>query len=236
MTSVDNRSAGYVPGLSASAALRLPVGSLRLAVLDDVALYRDGLRTILSGRDGMLVIGGGTADRDGVDVVCALHPDIVLIEATSVHSTTIVQDLARRAPGVPVIAYGVDAEEREVIQCAEAGVSAYVPRNATTPELIETIRSVARGEFACSPRVGALLMRRISDLASGHRGRASDVELTARERQIGALIDDGLSNKEIASRLGIGVSTVKNHVHNLLEKLHVARRFQAAAQIRRARI
>ena len=236
MTSVDNRPAGYAASKSASAALTLPVPVLRLVVLDDVALYRDGLNTILSGRDGLCVVGGGTADRDGVKLVCSLNPDVVFIEATSVHSTTIVQDLARRAPGVPVIAYGVDAEEREVIQCAEAGVSAYVPRNAMTPELIETIRSVARGEFACSPRVGALLMRRISVLASQHRGYAGDVVLTPRERQIGELLDDALSNKEIATRLGIGVSTVKNHVHNLLEKLHATRRCQAAAQIRRARI
>jgi two-component system nitrate/nitrite response regulator NarL len=212
------------------------VTELQLVVLDDVALYRDGLKTILSGRDGLRVIGVGTADREGVNIVRSLSPDVVLIEASSVHSTTIVQDLTRLAPVTPILAYGVGAEDREAVHCAEAGLSAYVPRNATTPELIEAIQSVARGEFACSPRVGALLMRRISDLTSQSGSRPTHVVLTPRERQIGELIDDGLSNKEIARRLGIGVSTVKNHVHNLLEKLHVVRRCQAGAQIRRARV
>jgi two-component system, NarL family, nitrate/nitrite response regulator NarL len=218
------------------ASLHIGALAVRLVVLDDVALYRDGLRTILSGRDDMIVVGEGTANRDGVKVVCALAPDIVLVEASAIRLTTIVRDVLRLAPRVRLLAYGVSSEEREALQCAESGVSGYVSRDATTAELVETVRSVSRGEFACSPRLGALLLRRLSDLVTQQRGYSSHVVLTRREREVGELIDDGLSNKEIASRLGIGVSTVKNHVHHLLEKLHATRRVQAAAHMRRARI
>ena len=93
-----------------------------------------------------------------------------------------------------------------------------------------------RGEAACSPRVAAALLRRVAD--RGARARRLDGEfapLTSRERQIVALIDEGLSNKEIAARLCIELSTVKNHVHNLLEKLGARGRGEAAARVRMAR-
>lgn len=216
-------------------ALTLNASPLRLVILDDVTLYRDGMTLLLSGRDDMLVVGVSTADRDGLRLVHELQPDVVLVVASAAPITTVIHDLTRSVPVARVLAYGVAAGDREAIQCAEAGVSGYIPRDASTDALIATILSVSRGEFACSPRVAALLLRRVADLA-GQRGPNDAVVLTPREREVGALIDDGLSNKEIARRLGISVSTVKNHVHHLLEKLHTDRRVQVGAQIRRARI
>jgi two-component system nitrate/nitrite response regulator NarL len=209
---------------------------VRVVVLDDVKLYRDGLKSILDGCDGVVVIGEGMADREGLRLVASLLPDVLLLVASAVQGTTLVRDLARLAPNVRILAYGVSAGDDEAIRCAEAGVSGYVPRDATTPELVATIVSVSCGEFACSPRVAALLLRRVADLAGSVGKPEPGIILTPREHEVGQLIDDGLSNKEIAGRLGIGVSTVKNHVHNLLEKLNVNGRGQAAAQIRRARI
>jgi two-component system nitrate/nitrite response regulator NarL len=210
--------------------------SLRLVVLDDVKLYRDGLKSILAGSDGLAVVGEGTADRDGIRLVTSLHPHVVLLVASAVRETTLVRDLELAAPDARILAYGVSAGDDEAIRCAEAGVAGYIPRDATTPELVATILSVSRGEFACSPRVAALLLKRVADLAGSRPVREAEIALTAREREVGQLLDDGLSNKEIAGRLGIGVSTVKNHVHHLLEKLNVSGRGQAAARIRRARI
>jgi two-component system, NarL family, nitrate/nitrite response regulator NarL len=209
---------------------------VRVVVLDDVKLYRDGLKSILGGCDDVVVVGEGMADRDGLRLVTSLLPDVLLLVASAVRSTTLAGDVARLAPNVRILAYGVSAGDDEAICCAEAGVAGYVPRDATTPELVQTILSVSRGEFACSPRIAALLLKRVADLASSREIPESDITLTPREREIGQLIDDGLSNKQIAGRLGIGVSTVKNHVHHLLEKLNANGRGQAAAQIRRARI
>ena len=98
-------------------------------------------------------------------------------------------------------------------------------------DLTSTIISVTRGELLCSPRVAATLLRRVGALANGARAPHALRGLTFREREVLDLIDGGLSNKEIAVRLHIEVATVKNHVHNLLEKLHVTSRAQAAAQL-----
>jgi len=210
-----------------------PVG---VVVLANVRLYRDGLVLVLSGHAGLRVIGQGPADRDGMSVVCSLAPDVVLLEAPAAYGTSLVKDLASRLPATRVVAYGVSGDDVEMMRCVEAGVAGYVPTNATSNELVATALSAARGEFACSPRLAALLLRRVQDLAAEHRSTENEVLLTPREQQIGELIDDGLSNKEIAARLGIEVSTVKNHVHKILDKLHAKHRLQAAAHIRRARI
>jgi two-component system, NarL family, nitrate/nitrite response regulator NarL len=211
--------------------------ALRLVILDDVKLYRDGLRSILAPCPGLVVVGEGAADRDGLRLATALGPDVLLLVASAVLGTTLVAELARLAPDVRVLAYGVSASDEEAIRCAEAGVAGYIPRDAPSSELVATILSVSHGEFVCSPRVAALLLRRVAALAAGvQAGRETEIVLTPREREVGELLNDGLSNKEIAVRLGIGVSTVKNHVHHVLAKLQVSGRGLAAAHIRRARI
>jgi DNA-binding NarL/FixJ family response regulator len=101
-------------------------------------------------------------------------------------------------------------------------------------ELGETVACVMRGELPCTPRLAATLFQRLA-LHASHRQDDGALGLTAREREILTLIDGGLSNKEIAHRLNIEVATVKNHVHRILDKLHVKRRGEAAARIRGAR-
>jgi len=100
----------------------------------------------------------------------------------------------------------------------------------------DAVLSIARGEFRCSPRVAALLAKRVSALSQRLTPDQRHGHLTPRERAIVPLIDEGLSNKGIAARLGIEISTVKNHVHHILEKLHALRRTRAAAQFRRGRL
>jgi DNA-binding NarL/FixJ family response regulator len=214
----------------------LPRPAIRVVVLADVRLYREGLARVLSGREGLVVAGSGPADGDGFELVALLLPDVVLMEARAAYATPMVRDLATLAPAVAVVAYGLVEEDSEAVQCAEAGVAGYISQDASEEELVSTVLAVTRGEFRCSPRVSALLMRRVSALADERRAPSEARELTLREREIVRLIDQGLSNKEIARRLGIGLSTVKSHVHNVLEKLRVERRVQAAAHVRRTRV
>ncbi|HEX7241600.1 MAG TPA: response regulator transcription factor, partial [Longimicrobiaceae bacterium] len=122
--------------------------------------------------------------------------------------------------------------EDVVLACAEAGVSGYVSRGASLDDLVGALRSVARGELVCSPHIAGSLFRRVAALSERREASPAAV-LTPREREILGLIDQGLSNKEISRRLRIELSTVKNHVHNLLEKLQVSRRGAAAACLRR---
>jgi two-component system nitrate/nitrite response regulator NarL len=124
--------------------------------------------------------------------------------------------------------------EQEILECAEAGVAGYVTRNGSLADLIATIESVGRDEIIVSPRVAAALVRRLALLAAERRGPSARRALTSRERDVVMLLEGGLSNKEIAERLCIEVTTVKHHVHNILKKLRVSRRGEAAAKLRGA--
>lgn len=135
--------------------------------------------------------------------------------------------MARAHPDIRVVALAIDSTD-EVVAVVEAGVSGYVPKEASLTELVSTIQSVSCGEMPCSPSVAAGLCRRLADLAP-RQDQAPQRRLTVRERQVLALVGEDLSNKEIARRLCIEVTTVKNHVHNLLEKLQVHRRRDAIA-------
>ena len=138
-------------------------------------------------------------------------------------------------PDAHVVALGVPEDESEVIACAEAGAAGLVTLEGSLDDLEAMLESVGRGETLCSPRVAAALLRRVAALADDHAA-SGHARLTAREREIVQLVDRGLSNKEIARELQIELTTVKNHVHNILDKLHVRRRADAAARVRRGRV
>jgi DNA-binding NarL/FixJ family response regulator len=212
-----------------------PPQKVRVIVLADVQLYREGLSRLLGENESIVVAGSGPTDRDCVASIRSERPDVVLLEAGSACRPAFVHEIERAAPDARLVAYGVVDEERQALQCAEAGVAAFVSGEATGEQLVSTILGVARGEFNCSPRFAAALVQRVRALAQGRAPATEDSPLTRRERGILALIDEGLSNKEIAARLGIEVCTVKNHVHHILEKLHATRRSQAAARARSMR-
>jgi DNA-binding NarL/FixJ family response regulator len=142
-----------------------------------------------------------------------------------------IRALRERRPGTPIVGFGVEEVEGEVLACAEAGLAGYVPCDASLDDLVMRIQSVFRGELMCPPRIAASLFRRLESASANAAPAATALALTSREREVLTLIGGGLSNKEIAGRLNIEVSTVKNHVHNLLEKLQVTSRAQAAARL-----
>jgi DNA-binding NarL/FixJ family response regulator len=109
-------------------------------------------------------------------------------------------------------------------------------RDGSLDDLVAIVQSVARGETLCSPRVAAILFKQVAVLASERQSRILSVHLTTREREIVDLIDRGLSNKQISHQLSVEVRTVKTHVHNILEKLQVHRRGEAAAWVREVRM
>ncbi len=205
-------------------------------VLADVRLYREGLAHLLSGHPRLTVVAAAPVNEESLLRVPAEHIDVILLEAATACETRVIEELARMAPEAKVVAYGMLDEDRQALRCAEAGAAAFVTGEATGEQLVSAILGVRRGELNCSPRVAALLVNRLRSLAQGMAPVAKHAQLTPRERGIVALIDEGLSNKEIAARLGIEVCTVKNHVHHILEKLEVTRRTQAAASVRRARL
>jgi two-component system, NarL family, nitrate/nitrite response regulator NarL len=201
---------------------------VRLIILADVRLYREGMRDSLERRPQFEIVGVAA----GVDAACHLiretRADIVIVDMATRGSRDGIARIREAAPGIQVVGFGVEEVEGEIVACAEAGLAGYVPCDASIDDLVDCIESVSRGELRCTPRVAAALFRSLEARRAGPPAKA---DLTNREREVLDLIDGGLSNKEIAVQLHIEVSTVKNHVHHLLEKLHVTSRVQAVARL-----
>jgi DNA-binding NarL/FixJ family response regulator len=217
------------------------VRAVRVMVVSDVRLYREGLSRLLLGYEEVSVVAAECSGRRALLRIESERPDVVLLEADAACETTLVQEIAQLASSTQVVAYGVVDEDRQALRCAEAGAAAFVSSEATGDELVDTILHVARGEFHCSPRVAALLVRRVCALSQGGAARDEEQEqeqdaLTPRERGIAALVSEGLSNKEIAVRLGIELCTVKNHVHHILQKVRATRRTELIAQRHRPQL
>jgi len=206
------------------------VTQITLVIVSDVRLYREGIAAALAHRGRIAVLATASSVAESLDCVRSLSPDVVVVDMAIRDSLAGIRSLATRTtPGTKIVAFAVDELESEIASCAEAGVSGYVPCDASVDDLAATIESVSREESPCSPRVAATLFRHIAALANGGRTAGQTAALSHREQQTLALIRGGLSNKEIAQKLTIEVATVKNHVHSLLAKLGVTTRGEAAA-------
>jgi two-component system nitrate/nitrite response regulator NarL len=209
---------------------------IRVLIVADVRFYRDGLAETIP-RDGRLCVIGTAAGRDeALERAAALRPDIVLLDTATPGALALTREVAERMPATKVVAIALAETEHDVLEWAEAGVAGYVPRDASIADLVAAVEGTARGELRCSTRVAAGLLRRLGALAltaGSAPGGGRPVQLTPRERDIADLLEQGMSNKDIARRLGIGVATAKTHVHHILEKLQVHQRAQAAAWVRR---
>jgi two-component system, NarL family, nitrate/nitrite response regulator NarL len=204
---------------------------LRLLIIADVRLYREGIRAGLLNRTEFSVIEAASNAEEALGLTVVTHPDIVIVDMATRQSLTVIRKIRHHLPNAHVVGFGVEEVEGEVLACAQAGLAGYVPCDASLDDLVMRLESIHRGELLCTPRMAATLFRRLElrEQADGPQPQAGI--LTARERQVLRLIDGGLSNKEIAVQLQIEVSTVKNHVHNVLEKLQVTSRMQAAARL-----
>jgi two-component system nitrate/nitrite response regulator NarL len=204
-------------------------------IVASIRIYREGLALMFS-RHPSLTITALAADRpSAIESLTSTSPDIVLLDVTTAESATVVRDVDRLRPRTPVVALGVADAESDMLACIEAGVAGLVSCDASFDELVATLEGAARGEVHCSPRFAGTLVRRVASLAARQDADPAEQRLTARECEIVALIEQHLSNKEIAVRLGIEVATVKNHVHNLLEKLQVPRRTDVARRLPRSK-
>jgi two-component system, NarL family, nitrate/nitrite response regulator NarL len=202
-------------------------------VLGPVRVLREGLACELAPHDSIRVVGTVGSPEEALNGVEHLGAEVVLIDVSGHDGVSAARRLTDSWSDAKLVAVGAAEEDDEVISCAEAGFEAFVSREGSVADVVSAAESVVRGETVCSPRIAAMLLRRVAATAREREVGWPGTDLTARERQIVALIDEGLSNKEIAARLCIGVSTVKNHVHNILDKLGVRRRAEAAARLRR---
>jgi two-component system nitrate/nitrite response regulator NarL len=205
--------------------------AIRVAVVAETRLYREGLERVLADVPGVKLAGAVADVAAAVELARGAALDAVLIDLGR-DGANAVRSFRLAAPEVRIIALAVDEHSAQTLDLAQAGVAGFVTRDGSLDELLGTLASVARDELRCSPRMAGALLRRMQTLARAVEPPTAAERLTAREREILELIDAGLANKEIARRLHIELATVKNHVHHILEKLGASRRGEAAARVR----
>lgn len=205
-------------------------------LVDDTTLSRDALAAQLRGQAWAGDVH--TAADVAATIRLPLDPasSVVLVHLGSVDGLRVLRAVRAAWPEARVVAIAVPDDGADALACAQTGVAGIVLRTGTLSDLEATVAGVARGETVCPPSVVGALVQHLFTEASTVRAPADDGRLTSREREVLVLIEQGLTNKEISRRLGIEVRTVKNHVHNVLEKLRVRHRSEAAARLRDARV
>ncbi|MBP2326551.1 DNA-binding NarL/FixJ family response regulator [Kibdelosporangium banguiense] len=199
-------------------------------IVAEVRLLRDGLAKTLGESPNLRVVAS-VARCEELD----LEPDdgtlpVLLLDVARRICDSGLRSLVAAVPELRAVVLGVEETEAEIVTYAEAGAAGYLPRDGSVDDLVQMIEEVARGELSCTPRVAAALIRRVGSLAAERPPRTESPGLTERELEVLRLVSLGLSNREIATRLYLSLATVKNHVHNLLGKLAVRTRADAAAQ------
>jgi DNA-binding NarL/FixJ family response regulator len=201
---------------------------VHILVVDDCMLFRDNLAAVIAASGTVVSVAWDLPTL----VTAAQHtsPDIILVNIATFDSGMLLYAASTTYPNARLVVLGVsEDDEPTIVACAEAGVAGYHTRNQTFKDLLVLMAKVASGESVCSPRVSAVLLRRLSSLASARGPAKKELVLTTREAQILDMLRVGMSNRDIATQLSIAIHTVKNHVHSLLSKLGVTTRAEAAA-------
>jgi two-component system nitrate/nitrite response regulator NarL len=190
---------------------------MRILVVSDVRIVLEGLHSVLAQQNGVDDIS--TVDmRHATHRSAQLHPDIVLFDAVRLERLGIVKELVAASPHTKVVAFGVREIDAQILALAAAGTAGCVCDSAASDEMVRVLQQILCEELQVPPQTAALPY--------------PQMPLSRRELQIAHLIETGLSNKQIARQLGIVAATVKNHVHNMCEKLKVHRRGEVAAHTR----
>jgi DNA-binding NarL/FixJ family response regulator len=194
-------------------------------------MFRKGLASLINSNTGMEVVGEAADGMEAVVLAQRLSPDVILMDirmpgCNGLQATRLIK---AQDPKARIIILTVSEEEDDLFEAIKSGAQGYVLKNMSPEALFEALEAVVRGEAPLSPAMGAKLLEEFKRLSQEHTV-AGPLLLSPRERQILEYIAAGAGNKEIANNLGIAPGTVKNHIHNILEKLHAQNRAQAVAQ------
>ncbi len=209
---------------------------IRVLLVDDHALFREGLANILAAQPDFEIVGEAEDGLEAVVKAEELRPDLILMDITMPGCDGIeaTRRIKQRLPDVVVVMLTVRDEAEKLFEAIRAGAQGYLLKNVRAREMLDLLRGAMRGEAAITPTLAGLILeefRRLSRVALPTE-EAEAISLTFREREVLALIAEGASDKEIAERLGISLYTVKSHVRNILAKLHVSSRYEAAHRAR----
>lgn len=207
---------------------------MNIIVLTPVRLLGDGLTAGFERQSDIDVLAV-VNDLQGLRESLARHrADLVLIDVTHGIDLYDTRAIAAQWPEVALVALGLTEQRQDVIRCGRAGFAGYVAREASLDVLCKALRDVIQGKLACPAEISSGLLRALFRAEHPPDESALEQGLTRREGDVLRLIGEGLSNKEIARELVLSVATVKHHVHNVLDKLHLPRRAQAMRRVRDA--
>jgi DNA-binding NarL/FixJ family response regulator len=206
-------------------------GPVRVLVVDDQALFRRGLVVVLSASSDVEVVGEAADGEEAVALAQELKPDVVTMDVrmprlSGVEAT---RHIRRVLPGTEVLVLTVSDDEDDLYEAVKAGANGYLLKEIAVEEIAETVRAIVQHQAPVSPSMTSKLLTEFRSLArrASEREELLPPELTDREMQVLRLIAQSRSNKEIAAALFISENTVKNHVRNILEKLHLHSRMEA---------
>ena len=196
---------------------------IRVLVVDDHPVVRDGIRGMLSGASGIEVVGEAPGGAEAVELAASLRPDVVLMDLRmpGVDGVAAIREIVARGLESRVLVLTTYDTDREVLSAIEAGATGYLLKDAPRDELVRAVEATARGQAFLSASVGALLMERV---------RSPEPEaLTERELEVLRLVASGATNRDIAERMFVSEATVKTHLLHVYEKLGVNDRAAAVA-------
>ncbi|MDA8216500.1 MAG: response regulator transcription factor [Dehalococcoidales bacterium] len=202
---------------------------IRVLLVDDQALFREGLHTLLSIQPGLEVVGEAANGEEALRLVAEVHPDVVLMDLRMpvLDGVTATRRLRAEAPSCRVIVLTTFDDDEYIFEGLRAGAVGYLLKDVRSARLVEAIQAAARGESFLEPSVAAKVVAEFARLAERTAGPRPQ-PLSEREREVLGLVAAGASNKEIAAALYITEGTAKNHLTNILGKLGVRDRTQAA--------
>jgi NarL family two-component system response regulator LiaR len=201
---------------------------IRVALVDDHTVVRRGVRAFLEGQPDLAVVGEAGSGAEALTVVGEQVPDVVLLDLVmpGMDGVEITRRIKQISPQTQVVVLTSFAEDEHIFPAIRAGALSYLLKDAQAEEIAEALRKAARGEAVLHSRVAARLVQEVH--GGRHTGINPFTDLTDRELEVLQLIAEGLSNTHIAERLVLTEGTVKTHVSNILSKLHLADRTQAA--------
>ena len=204
---------------------------IRVLIVDDHALFRRGLIQVLLAEDGVEVVGEGDDGEDAVRKAEELVPDVILMDVRMPRLSGIeaTRRLAEVLPAARILMLTVSDEEEDLYEAIKAGAAGYLLKEISIEEVADAVRAVIQGQTLITPSMASKLIQEFNNLARRAEERYSfpSPKLTERELDTLKLVAQGLTNREIGDELSISENTVKNHVRNILEKLHLHSRMEA---------
>lgn len=216
---------------------------IRILLVDDQPLFRKALATLIDDQPDLSVIGEAENGLQAVEQARALQPDLVVMDVDMpvMNGVEAVRLIREQVPAAKVVMLTVSESEDDLFDAVRFGAHGYLLKDLRPEQLYDMLRSVMRNETPLSPAIAGRVLAALRGwgnsggmsrtIRSTPSAQPEGPQLTRRELEILQLVAEGLSNKEIGSRLNITEGTVKNHVHNSLEKLHLENRIQAAAYV-----